>query len=276
MSLEYLDDIYNFEGNIEACIAQFLENELSSSVDVATTVTDDILTLPRVSVSLESGGAIDPADIAHTSSNLFEYRKYNGVVSLVVASDASSDNSDEDTLENHKLLRSQVRKQMRLNATNWNVLSTNSIRLTGAGSASSNGYYTRETNDVNSKPSFRNQSRSSKNGDRISFTDIGGVVGSNTWQIYNDDGSSQSVMYETTENTATYPWQVTTWDALAGVGSIPVPSVSQWRSIKYYDVNYCRPTGTNFEVDGDLAVSTLTYEINFVIRNDIENIDSNS
>lgn len=38
--------------------------------------------------------------------------------------------------------------------------------------------------------------------------------------------------------------------------------------LPYYDVNYMRPTGTIFEQDGDMAVSTLTYDINIVIRND--------
>lgn len=38
--------------------------------------------------------------------------------------------------------------------------------------------------------------------------------------------------------------------------------------LPYYDVNYMRPTGTTFEMDEDLAISTLSYQINLVIRND--------
>jgi len=38
--------------------------------------------------------------------------------------------------------------------------------------------------------------------------------------------------------------------------------------LPYYDVNYMRPTGTAFEQDGDLAISTLSYAINVAIRSD--------
>ena len=49
------------------------------------------------------------------------------------------------------------------------------------------------------------------------------------------------------------------WSTLDGGGSSILP---------YYEVKYMRPTGTDFEVDGDLAVSTLTYEIKFTIKSD--------
>lgn len=38
--------------------------------------------------------------------------------------------------------------------------------------------------------------------------------------------------------------------------------------LPYYDIKYMRPTGTTFSVDGDLAVSDLTYQLHFAIRND--------
>ena len=38
--------------------------------------------------------------------------------------------------------------------------------------------------------------------------------------------------------------------------------------LPYYSVQYMRPTGTNYEVDGDLAVSTLSYSIVFSIKDD--------
>jgi hypothetical protein len=38
--------------------------------------------------------------------------------------------------------------------------------------------------------------------------------------------------------------------------------------LPYYAIQYMRPTGTSYEVDGDLAVSTLTYEIIFSIKKD--------
>lgn len=36
--------------------------------------------------------------------------------------------------------------------------------------------------------------------------------------------------------------------------------------LPFYEVKYMRPSGTDFEVDGDLAISTLTYEIKFTIK----------
>lgn len=38
--------------------------------------------------------------------------------------------------------------------------------------------------------------------------------------------------------------------------------------LPYYSVVYIRPTGTVYEVDGDLAVSTMTYDITFSIKDD--------
>lgn len=36
--------------------------------------------------------------------------------------------------------------------------------------------------------------------------------------------------------------------------------------LPFYEVKYMRPSGTSFDVDGDLAISTLTYEIKFDIK----------
>ena len=38
--------------------------------------------------------------------------------------------------------------------------------------------------------------------------------------------------------------------------------------LPYYDVNYMRPSGTEYVVEGDFAISSLTYEMNLTIRND--------
>ncbi len=36
--------------------------------------------------------------------------------------------------------------------------------------------------------------------------------------------------------------------------------------LPFYEVKYMRPSGSDFEVDGDLAISTLTFEIKFTIK----------
>lgn len=38
--------------------------------------------------------------------------------------------------------------------------------------------------------------------------------------------------------------------------------------LPYYSVQYQRPLGTSYEIDGELAVSTLSYDLSSVIRND--------
>lgn len=39
-------------------------------------------------------------------------------------------------------------------------------------------------------------------------------------------------------------------------------------NLPYYAVVYMRPTGTVYEIDGDLAISTLSYDITFSIKDD--------
>ena len=38
--------------------------------------------------------------------------------------------------------------------------------------------------------------------------------------------------------------------------------------LPYYSVQYQRPMGTSYEIDGNLSVSTLAYDIRFAVRND--------
>jgi len=38
--------------------------------------------------------------------------------------------------------------------------------------------------------------------------------------------------------------------------------------LPYYDVNYLRPTGSSMGIDGNLATSTMTYDMNLCIRDD--------
>jgi hypothetical protein len=39
-------------------------------------------------------------------------------------------------------------------------------------------------------------------------------------------------------------------------------------TLEYYEVKYIRPTGTDYEVDGDFFISTLSYEIKFCTKDD--------
>lgn len=46
------------------------------------------------------------------------------------------------------------------------------------------------------------------------------------------------------------------------------PIIGDITILPFYSVQYMRPTGTNYEIDGDLAVSNLTYSIVFSIKDD--------
>ena len=45
-------------------------------------------------------------------------------------------------------------------------------------------------------------------------------------------------------------------------------------NLEYYEVKYMRPTGTDYEIDGDLAISSLSYEIKFCTKDSKWDIDT--
>ncbi len=58
----------------------------------------------------------------------------------------------------------------------------------------------------------------------------------------------------------------------ANVRSEMMQNANNWTTtpalLPYYSVQYQRPVGTSYEIDGNLAASTLTYDIRFAIKND--------
>tara|TARA_R110002074_G_scaffold68756_3_gene161055 strand:+ start:1217 stop:1720 length:504 start_codon:yes stop_codon:yes gene_type:complete len=159
-----LTTLLDFETNVETAAKIFLSTATGlQASSLYATLDQDNLVLPRISVSFESSGAIDPVDVKSISSDQLEYRKYSGNFSIQVVSDASRD----DTQAEHRTLRAQVRAAMLLNAENWTAT----------------------------------------------------------------DELEQDVL-------------------------------------PYYDINYMRPVGTEYVIEGDLAISSLSYEMNLTIRND--------
>ena len=273
MAVRFLgtDAIYNFEQNIEDAVKNFLSASIGGEFIFTTLKLNDLLA-PRVSISFELGEALDPPDLKNSSSSLLDYRKYTGVLSLEIITDSSispastGGSSFENNDLEHAKLRAKIRNEMRLSQTNWDTLSLNYIKVGEAGSTQANTIYEREEDDVNGKPAYRDVL--TLIGAKIRFGDIKSS-GSNKWQIYYDSGLFQTLLYESPSQFPTYPWQVTDWEEVSPDGVLPIPEVDQWRALPFYDVNYCRPTSTEFDVDGDFSISTLNYEMNFVIRNDI-------
>jgi|TARA_E500000318_G_C3560872_1_gene213349 hypothetical protein len=164
MAAPDLETLHDFETNVESAAKTFLQTAtgLSASSAFATLDQDDLV-LPRFSVALELGEALDPPDQKTTGSSEFEYLKYTGTLNIQIVTDASIDG----TQTNHRSYRAKARAAMLLNADNWST----------------------------------------------------------------SDGEGGTIL-------------------------------------PYYDINYMRPAGTTFEQDGDLAISTLAYTINVVIRPD--------
>jgi len=263
-------EVYNFEQNIEKAVKTFLSTSIPEEI-IFTTLQLNTISTPRVSISCEVGEALDPPDLVNQQSSELIYRKYTASLSIQIATDSSIDpvSSGGSSFENndlsHALTRSKIRSAMRLNQQNWTTSSNEYTVLQNAGTSSVNGIY-KQTGQANSRPIFKE----TKNliGAKIAFGDIQNS-GSNKWQIYYDAGLSQTLFYESPAQSPTYPWQVTDWVDIHPDGAVPVPQVNQGNVLPFYDVNYCRPTGTNFDTDEDLSVSVLNYDINFVIRNDV-------
>ena len=183
-----LTTLLDFETNVETAAKIFLSTATGlQASSLYATLDQDNLVLPRISVSFESSGAIDPVDVKSISSDQLEYRKYSGNFSIQVVSDASMD----DTQAEHRTLRAQVRAAMLLNAENWTA---------------------------------------------TFFVDTY-LLPDGTSVYHRPDG--ESVYYR-----------------------------SEQQVLPYYDINYMRPVGTEYVIEGDLAISSLSYEMNLTIRND--------
>ncbi len=164
MAAPDLETLLDFETNVESAAKTFLQTATGlSAASAFASLDQDDLVLPRISVMLEMGEALDPTDPRTTGSSDLEYRKYAATLNILIVTDASIDGTQAD----HRSIRAKVRSAMLLNADNFTT----------------------------------------------------------------DDGEGGTIL-------------------------------------PYYDVNYMRPSGTSFEQDGDLAISTLAYTINLVIRND--------
>ena len=75
--------LLDFETNVETAAKIFLSTATGlQASSLYATLDQDNLVLPRISVSFESSGAIDPVDVKSISSDQLEYRKYSGNFSI--------------------------------------------------------------------------------------------------------------------------------------------------------------------------------------------------
>jgi len=237
---------FDFETNIESAAIEFLSDATGLSVDsFYASLEQDNLVLPRISVRCEIGGAEDPPTA--TSAGDLEYSQYEATLSIIISSDASIDG----THTSHRDYREKARRAMFLNADNWTT-TTGNIVVSGAGSTIVNGVY--EPDGEENERTFYSLGQSAS---------IRWSV--NKWLIRDEDAEEDR--YDNFSDVAT-PDLATGICDIVESASLPLPTVTAETILPDYEVKYMRPSGTDFETDGDLAISTLTYELKFTINPD--------
>lgn len=239
---------FDFETNIESASIEFLSDATGLSVDsFYASLEQDNLVLPRISVRCEIEGAEDPP--TDNSAGDIEYSQYEATLSIIISSDASVDG----TQTSHRDYREKVRRAMLRNSANW---SGADLSIRGAGISSVNVGYDIVGVD-NDKDQYRSYNGDSSNKIQIRWSGT-------RWEILKE---FTGIYYSSEEDVIT-PDLVTTWE-IEDLGLSPTPIVSSgWDPLSYYEVKYMRPSGTDFETDGDLAISTLTYALKFTVNPD--------
>ena len=160
-----------------------------------------------------------------------------------------------DTATLHRRYRGEIRQAMLLNS---DFFIPKEYTVSSAGTTSVNGTYELSASLANTK---RKWEKSGAGSFRIEYN------GSGKWEIKDDS----NVYYEcsSTNHLPPTPNFNGTWTSASG-GSDPAPAIAPSIDAPYYyDINYLRPSGSDFEIDGDLGISTHQYQMNVAIRNDI-------
>jgi len=257
-------NILDFETNFETAAKSFLATDLSSysNLQFVSSLDQANFTIPRVEINVELQGADDPP--TQDQQDRFNYSQYSMNFILRIISDLSDSSADASSgltpAETHRAIRKKVRESMLLSSDNFTTQDSTQILVTGAGTSIANGVYTQDDGATTQydKPSGTTYGR------------LRLLVQSeppSEWQILRSD-SSVSPPLVSLYKTTNAPTNPTDSDAIwvADQGADPVPTVSIGPLLADYEVKYIRPAGTDFEVDGDLGISTLTYEIKFCTR----------
>ena len=251
-------NILDFETNFETAAKFFLGTQLNSytNLQIASSLDQANFTIPRVEINAELQGAEDPA--TQDELGRFNYSQYSINFVIKVISDLSDNSTDASTgqtpAETHRAIRKLIRESMLLTGNNFTTPDNRQVQVDGAGTPIANGVYTLQSNGSYKKPAGV----------------ISGAITLNTtsseWEIYQQSLSTTDILYTTTNAPSEPTDSLAIWAAVAPQGSDPAPSVSVGPVLADYEVKYLRPAGTDYEVDEDLGISTLNYEIKFCTR----------
>lgn len=215
MAAPDLETLLDFETNVENAAQIFLATDTGlSASSINLTLDQDELELPRLEVKFDLGEAIDPPDPKTTGSAELEYRKYTGVLNVMVMTRATLDGSETS----HRTFRAKVRSALLLNALNFSGGTPDAMVVEDAGSTDYNGVYPKN-GTVSGKPFYGTVP-----------TEIG---------IFWDDVSSFWVIglldsaefgYYSSENVAN-PSLVTTWEKDIAIEPLPTVRRATWADI---------------------------------------------
>tara|TARA_R100001244_G_scaffold35015_2_gene32234 strand:+ start:2629 stop:3333 length:705 start_codon:yes stop_codon:yes gene_type:complete len=230
MAATDLNDLNNFEYHFETAAATFLNTD--TGIDVFRTVIEDNLTAPRLEIQLFVDGAMEPFAPRNggASSTSQDYRAFTGVFQCRVITDNATGGA-----ANHATYRSKVRTSLMRTAENWYGGGAGGA-LTGTGSISSG------TTDLT--------------GTGTVFTtelEVGNHFTVETEAFVIASISSDTELNVVTASAANYT------NGSLGLSASNLP---------YYNVKKLMPAGTDYEVDGDMNVTQLMYELTFEIRDD--------
>jgi len=249
-------NILDFETNFETVAKEFLGTDLSSftSLQLVSSLDRINFTLPRLEINAELQGAEDPP--TKDSFGRFNYSQYSLNLEIKIITDMSSDVTDEatglDPSDLHRKLREEVRTSMLLSSSNWTTPTVDSVIVSGAGSPIVDGTYSK-TGVLNNRSVFTKPAGASYG--KISYNE------SFEWELSVEGESSTDIYYLGTGGIF-HPYDAS-WSTVVANAEDPAPVVSKGYILEDYEVKYMRPAGTDYEVDGDLGISTLTYEIKF-------------
>ena len=231
MAATDLNDLNNFEEHFESAAATFLNSDVG--ITVTRTVVEDDLVAPRIEVQFFVEQANEPPAMRNGggSSSTIDYRSFAGTFSARLITDNATGGAGD-----HATYRSKMRTALMRSGSNWTGGSGSSGGLTGTGSITSG-----ESTLTGSGTAFTTELSS---GASIS-------LGGQTFIV--SSISSDTSLTTTSAATAT----------VSGA-SLSEPA----SNLEYYDVKLLRPSATDYDVDGDMNISTLSYELVWEIRDD--------
>ena len=229
MAATDLNDLNNFEYHFETAAATFLNTD--TGLDVFRTVIEDSLTAPRLEIQLFVDAAMEPFAPRNggASSSTQDYRAYSGVFQCRVITDNATGGAAD-----HSTYRSKVRTSLMRSASNWFGGGAGGT-LAGTGTIANGATYLTGTGTA-----FTTQLE--------------------VWDRFTVDGNAFAVSSIVSDSEL----YVTTAAGGAYSGTLALSA----SNLPYYDVKKLMPAAADYEVDGDMNVTQLMYELTFEIRDD--------